>query len=295
MADKQEKEYIKNLKHNAFMGTIAVCVVYAIIALLLILYVNVTEQGKALYDDLKPFALTFIFGTLFIIIATTILVLNWEPEQAKKATVNDVLNNQFSCPDYYKLTETTDAEKTDLLKYTSNVEPKTFFGGENIDLNDYKISDDSLIKSKCEYDQSIFSDTLDRDDKYTKFPQDVATATNSPNALSRNADILTNKDQNSLKTLGAFTGMYGGYGTSGQQPDDTDFKFNYNNDYYATESDTRAITNTDIYDCTKVYPEYLAHLDAQEYVNNNEQGPKNLHRCEWSKKCKVPWTSAGCG
>ena len=48
------------------------------------------------------------------------------------------------------------------------------------------------------------------------------------------------------------------------------------------------------YDCTKVYPEYLAYLDAKEYLKNDENGPKNLHRCEWSKKCGVPWTEAGC-
>jgi hypothetical protein len=48
------------------------------------------------------------------------------------------------------------------------------------------------------------------------------------------------------------------------------------------------------YDCSKVYPEYLAYLDAKEYIDNNETGPKNLHRCGWAKACSVPWTSAGC-
>jgi len=48
------------------------------------------------------------------------------------------------------------------------------------------------------------------------------------------------------------------------------------------------------YDCSIVYPEYLAQLDAKEYINNNETGPQNLHRCGWAKACGVPWTSAGC-
>ena len=48
------------------------------------------------------------------------------------------------------------------------------------------------------------------------------------------------------------------------------------------------------YDCSIVYPEYLAQLDAKEYIDNSETGPQNLHRCEWAKACGVPWTSAGC-
>jgi hypothetical protein len=47
-------------------------------------------------------------------------------------------------------------------------------------------------------------------------------------------------------------------------------------------------------DCGKVYPKYLAQLDAQYYIDNNESGDKNKHRCEWSKRCGVPWGSAGC-
>ena len=280
MADKQEKEYIKNLKHNAFMGTIAVCVVYAIIALLLILYVNVTEQGKALYDDLKPFALTFIFGTLFIIIATTILVLNWEPEQAKKATVNDVLNNQFSCPDYYKLADTdTETEMPNLMKYTKDITDNTLINNNStVDLHDYMINENNnnLVKHKCVYDQNIFGgDNIQAADP-TDFPHG--------GSASRSSDtITTNNSQNDYKALGAFTAMYGGYGTDNTEPafNSANVKFNYGDTYFSPGNTTNTADNAATYDCTKVYPEYLAHLDAKEYVNNNEQGPKNLHRCEW--------------
>jgi hypothetical protein len=58
--------------------------------------------------------------------------------------------------------------------------------------------------------------------------------------------------------------------------------------------DTDADANKFKVDCGKVYPEYLAYLDAKEFIDNDEKGPKNLHRCEWAKKCGVPWSSAGC-
>ena len=80
-------QYTRKLKYNAFMGTIAVCVIYAIVALAMILYINLTEQGKSLYSDLKPFALTFIFGTLLIIMSVTLMVVYWEPEQATKKEI----------------------------------------------------------------------------------------------------------------------------------------------------------------------------------------------------------------
>ena len=35
-------------------------------------------------------------------------------------------------------------------------------------------------------------------------------------------------------------------------------------------------------------------IQLKEYIDNNETGPKNLHRCEWAKACGVPWSSAGC-
>ena len=66
----------------------------------------------------------------------------------------------------------------------------------------------------------------------------------------------------------------------------------YDNDYKDENGNQTYTFNG--YDCTKVYPEYLAYLDAKEYLKNDENGPKNLHRCEWSKKCGVPWTEAGC-
>jgi hypothetical protein len=95
--------------------------------------------------------------------------------------------------------------------------------------------------------------------------------------------------------------MYGGIGYKVVNADDNNistYKFgndkirNYN-DKYEDQKNYLDYSFTG-YDCTKVYPEYLAYLDAKEYLKNDENGPKNLHRCEWSKKCGVPWTEAGC-
>lgn len=290
---EDEQKYIQNLKYNAFMGTIAVCVIYGIIAILMILYINLTESGKILYDDLKPFALTFIFGTLFIIIAITVMVVYWEPEQDKKLKPSDLLQNPYSCPDYYKLATTSDT--SNLIKYSSNIaskatvdpaDGKLFIGlkadKESVNLKDYTITDSNsnLVTNKCTLDADIML-TLEPD--HNIFIK-AGTTSYTPSAATTD---LIGTDQKDKKSFASFTTMYGGYdstsGTIKKPNSDVNVKYDGTTDTLFTA-----------YDCETVYPEYLSYLDAKEFINNNEKGPKNLHRCEWSKKCKVPWSSAGC-
>ncbi len=316
-------QYTRKLKYNAFMGTIAVCVIYAIVALAMILYINLTEQGKSLYSDLKPFALTFIFGTLFIIMAVTLMVVYWEPEQATKKEINDVLNNPLSCPDYYTL-DNTGADNDLLFAFSSNINQignenpqdiRLYIGNQNddsgkfVNLYDYAITEDNqeYIKHKCKKDPSIIPDFATTDITTTRDEFWASGSTGTPTNYAPNAvvgaDFKNNIELKDLKTLASFTTMYGGY---------TDVATNTYKiappSYDGTERDGDLTLKTGVnikdasgaanykykYDCSTVYPEYLARLDAKEYIDNNETGPKNLHRCGWAKACGVPWSSAGC-
>lgn len=313
-------QYTRKLKYNAFMGTIAVCVIYAIVALAMILYINLTEQGKSLYSDLKPFALTFIFGTLLIIMSVTLMVVYWEPEQATKKEVNDVLNNPLSCPDYYTL-DNTDTDSNLLIDFSSNInqignkEPqdtRLYIGkkdddsGKFVNLYDYAITENNkdYIKHKCKKPDIIpeFA-TTDITTTRDEFWTSGSTTHYSPNNVVSITDFKTNTELKDLKTLAAFTTMYGGYNDVSTVAGDTDYKITPPNkdggattDLKLNQGDNASVLRTYAYkyDCSKVYPEYLARLDAKEYIDNNETGPKNLHRCGWANACGVPWTSAGC-
>ena len=275
MTDDTDK-YTKQLKYNAFMGTIAICAVYAIIALAMILYINLTEQGKALYSDLKPFALTFIFGTLFIIMVVTLMVVYWEPEQATKKEISDVLRNPLSCPDYYILSNVDTTGSDTLVAFSSNIKynkendksNSNIIGATDpVDLGNYIIdSDNSNIVAyhKCIADEEIY-DTVPLEAKSRSY---FITSDVTP---EQDIDLIPNITANQKKALASFTTMYGG-----------------------NNSENIINSNISTYDCSTVYPEYLAQLDAKEYIKNNERGPQNLHRCEWAKACGVPWTSAGC-
>lgn len=292
-------QYTRKLKYNAFMGTIAVCVIYAIVALAMILYINLTEQGKSLYSDLKPFALTFIFGTLFIIMTVTLMVVYWEPEQATKKEINDVLNNPLSCPDYYILSNVdptgsgTEVGRATLVAFSSNIKynkdndnsDNNIIGSTNtyqVDLGNYIIDDDNsniVAHHKCFADLQIYEPTQLNKDKNIFLTSDYTNA-------GTETSLKPGLTENQKKSLASFTTMYGGNtGT-------TIIKKTLGASDYSGYTPTSP--NDNKYDCSTVYPEYLARLDAKEYIDNNETGPKNLHRCGWAKACGVPWTSAGC-
>lgn len=283
---EDEEKYIRNLKYNAFMGTIAVCVIYGIIAILMILYINLTESGKTLYSDLKPFALTFIFGTLLIIIVTTTMVLYWEPEQAAKLKINDVLQNPYSCPDYYLLEQSGGSESNVVSNMSAYLTSNTVLTDE-VDFLNYKSNE--LYEYKCINDTNIIETatiTANNTAVYTVGETNSLykiDATSDPVVYLSDTTALTNKlnSGNNIKGYAAFAMMYGGVEDVGGVAN------------LKIAGATDSTSNFKV-ECSKVYPEYLAYLDAKEFIDNDEKGPKNLHRCEWAKKCGVPWSSAGC-
>tara|TARA_Y100000389_G_C17425444_1_gene499275 strand:- start:70 stop:1020 length:951 start_codon:yes stop_codon:yes gene_type:complete len=308
-------KYTTKLKYNAFMGTIAICVLYAIIAFIMILYINLTEQGKALYSDLKPFAVTFIFGTIIIIVAITVMVFNWQPEQAKKKNSDDfILTNKLDCPDYYKLEQATTDEVNNLLLFSCNIKQHKIDSGDDnlklfydtnddnyINLYDYAINKE-YVQNKCTYDQNIYHTDFNNNNKDTIGSKMIESLSHITMPTTKDSILIKDSKKDNAQALAAMAIMNHGYTCGAWSGDTTTCQIRYP----TAEANTPASVDTYIkgdeiqktanfaYNCFKVYPEYLTYLDAQEYVKNNRKGPKNLHRCEWAKKCQVPWSAAGC-
>jgi hypothetical protein len=232
----------------------------------------------------------------------TLMVVYWEPEQATKKEINDVLNNPLSCPDYYNLSNvdpTGIADKVGrdtLVAFSSNIKynkdngnsDNNIIGSTNtyqVDLGNYIIDADNsniVAKHKCFADPGIYeTGPLKAKEKTELITGDIAAAKTDDAAL---ASTTANKK----KALASFTTMYGGNGGTANT---NIIKDTLTVGQYSGVYPSAAIST---YDCSTVYPEYLARLDAKEYIDNNETGPKNLHRCEWAKACGVPWSSAGC-
>ena len=89
-------------KSNYFAGTIAVCVIYGVFSLALLLLTVFSPLGSQLLTDtFRTFTITFIIGMIISIILLTIMVVSYKP---KKLSVNPY--DAQMCPDYWSLKET---------------------------------------------------------------------------------------------------------------------------------------------------------------------------------------------
>lgn len=253
-------------KRNAFMGTIMVCVTYAIIALLMLGFIYLTEVGKSIFNEnLKVFVSTFVIGTILIIVTMTFLVLDWKPEE--KIIKAKEITGLMSCPDYWINKKQTEAEKINMknnLKYDSSV-------------GKFYVLDTTLIPAAST--SNGFYDVYNTIDM----------------------DLFENKcsiDTNILQTPDNKTGQWNTatYNINGEFTKLDDQKKFIESMLIMSSSniDNIKVTSTTPLKCDTVFPEYLAKLDAEDYASRDFIGKSNKYRCEFSKACGVPWTSAGC-
>jgi len=95
-----DKEYEVN-RGRMFKGTIAISVVYGVIALFLVVLMFLSERTKQVLGvDLFAFSVTFIAGMLFVIILLIIQIVTFKKEKPSLPT------DLYQCPDYWELTET---------------------------------------------------------------------------------------------------------------------------------------------------------------------------------------------
>lgn len=113
---KIQKEAYEIRRSKIFKGTIAVCVIYAVIATLILLITLFTNFGKnVLADLLFPFTITVIAGMILIVLVLGIAVTKYKPPE-----ITFDLYNSLSCPDYYKLKK---VEAGDLNQYPREKQP----------------------------------------------------------------------------------------------------------------------------------------------------------------------------
>lgn len=308
MSDSQlEKNANKAEKYRVFMGSIMVCVVYAIVAIVMILAIYFTEAGKELDKSLGTFTRTFAIGTFLIIIIITFLILDWKPSDKKKEK-RDVINAK-SCPDYWKNTTSDISEINRATLIQNNVE--IYKNGNTIvNLKDYGINNGNknLFNNKCENNKDVIDSKTNMKLGSIGFQAAVDDSSdfNTQDSKLKLKDITTNTE----KTYSNFFNdnqenrakLIAGLGTMNTigltDTDDTAKALSLESKPAGGADGTYYFDNSgDGYgniSCSTVYPEYLADLDRREYAHNNYSGPTNRYRCEYSKLCGVPWTEIGC-
>jgi len=107
LSDYDMKIYSEK-REKIFWGTIAICVLYGTIALLIFLGSYFSESFKEIIlNRFLPFTTVFIIGTILITFYLTYQVTTFKPVKINKTNEYDVL----SCPDFWHLEKVPLAEK----------------------------------------------------------------------------------------------------------------------------------------------------------------------------------------
>jgi hypothetical protein len=178
-----------NAKHNYFMGTIMICVVYGILAILMLSIGYFTTMGKEiLFNTLLYFTVTFVIGTIVVIIMTTIMILQYEPPGVIITTPDLYSNN--TCPDYWTYEEVSPADK---INYGNDVNYTYDDYTCNVNnLPQYKLTD-SYKDYQCVPDNTIFTQpkkmllsSADDDNNFKNYLANMQTANDGSNVDTSN-------------------------------------------------------------------------------------------------------------
>lgn len=122
----EEIELYTAERYKIYRGTIAVCIIYAVISLILILVGYFTIWGRNfILGTILPFIVTYIIGTIIIIIILANSVSNYKPLKID----NRIGYDSELCPDYWKLVVSDPSEykdSTGKVYLSSNVNPNLF-------------------------------------------------------------------------------------------------------------------------------------------------------------------------
>lgn len=274
LSEDEKKMYLSE-RVNKFKLTILICVLYGLIAVIMLILAIATSWGKKfLYEEMLAFVVTFIIGTVCIIVYLANEVYSFKPLVNKAALGYDA----ETCPDYWKLKiiETTDIENV------PDANGKYFFN-DQVNRNQFKY--------KCVMDERMFDKERikeNRNGKYKAFEGDPKKG-----LYIGNDDVNTTTTKlkgNDLDKFKQYSANMIGYSYDTSKGTLTSNNMNA----YKNESGSPFTTPSAIpVPCDIVYPIYFAVMDKENQEKNPDQ-PSNKFRCAYANVCGVNWTDAGC-
>lgn len=256
-----------NERLNNYKITIAICIIYSLIAFILIFLGYFTSWGnKYLFGDIIAFTITYSIGSIFIVLYLSNLIYNFKFKKIPK----EVFDKDM-CPDYWEL-KVADEVNSDEPYLSSNL-------------------NSTLFKYKCVKNSALFNNK----DIINSYPDKNFRLSKNNNDLYINLDASNNtsgisieNDADKYKNFQKYATYMSGYNYN---DDNTITK---NNDNLSLRKETNEENdNIPPLNCSKVFPVYLSAMDNQNY-NSDKKEPMNRYRCAYSKACGVSWTDAGC-
>jgi hypothetical protein len=322
MSELESKDYKPNdrelrlfeqEKMDLYKGTFVVCIVYGLSAFILLVVILFTEWGKEfIYDKFAPAVITYILGSLIIIIYLLNAIFSIKPRKVGTDMDSD---HNIICPDFWKLERVDDTTRAAIIANNEVANGKgkiipTFTSDKNANLQYRCVYDPNvqgttkeLLAMKNAMDNSTTpymagfkkiaeaASHRQRGDKSTLTPDYIVK---KPQSTTDNA--ATYQD---IQKYAKFSGAYGATNDSNNKVDteaDTTTLKIATSDYITTarsgSSATATAANT-VYKtttplmCNVVYPQVLGVLDK-------DTKEKNEVSCEYAKQCGVSWSSLKC-
>lgn len=286
-----EKKNFDTTRQSKYWWTFATCILYGSLALILLLFGSLTEYGNyLLFNELYIFIITYIIGTILIIIILIYKVYSFDfPDTNKK-----VGSDSLYCPDYWDSSIINPNKDEDKYNKMVGNEYKRYFGkkSSNGDFNlECELKEDSGIYNS----NSLLTNT----DLQPKYGYKQASGNNSklyvellPGEPGNTGLSVNNGDYEEFRKIAA--------SMAGYTYDINSKTLERNNDNAVKNSqgqgqffDAGNANGPIPLVCDKVYPLYMAKKDF-EYSNSKGLTNYNKFRCAYSKACGIPWTEVGC-
>jgi len=291
--NKKEFELFEKEKLELYKGTFVVCLVYGITAFLLLIIILFTKWGKEyIYDKFAPAIITYILGSIIIIIYLLSSIYSIKPRKIGKDIESD---NNIICPEYWKLEKVPTDMKEEIIQ-NNNI-----FGYQIIP--EINSEQNANIQYRCKYDKNIYGNTSD----YLKMTNDISNtkyypgfntsniayvfATNSKARLTPDYIVsIPDKDVLTYKELKKYAKFSGAYSLNNSNILDT------TNNRVLKVGDTSYLSHANMltkYDtdapliCNVVYPQVLGVLDSKTKEGNEVS-------CAYAKQCGISWSSLNC-
>ena len=204
---------VYNLKlQKMFKGTIAVCIIYAVIAAILIaLSYAFSSVRDILFVQFLPFTIIYIIGTIIIIIALIIYIMTFQPTKVDYSAPYP----DMSCPDYWDmeiLNESSSnlfdkAYNTNLFKYRCVLNSNLFKIDDILRYNPagtYNLTDSYAKTGVFDIldNNAISSIQNDNDNKYRHLYKNINNASLSGEVYSNllNSALVMNNYQFDTRT-----------------------------------------------------------------------------------------------
>ena len=268
----EERAMFMNEKVKMFKMTIAACALFGTVAVMSLFIFFFTSWGDRIYTNMFAFFVTYIIGTVIIIVYLSNKIYNYKPKKSELKVGYDA----EMCPDYWNLEY---IKEEDLLD-----DDKKSFVTQKMNKNHFRY--------RCEMNKNLFSPTEIKNKDLKK-----------SEGLRKNFNI---GDNNKLYVNAADQDKIGiskdevfadfkkhAANMNGYTYNDDEGSLTKNSKISLSDGDKSFSVNEIPMACDTVYPLYLSIMD-NENTQQNPSEPSNRFRCAYAKSCGVSWTEAGC-